>query len=209
MAPLDRRPGRRGLPARRGRRAGARSGSATTPPNGRGSATSTSGCSDGWSGVHLSLAITGGAADAAGTETILAAPYASLAVDLIAGPDNWRLVRAAPRERGIVCGRPRAAEGSDDAKELLVWAAELCARAAAAASSASGLATASSLAALPWASAVRKLARIAEAVRITDLPPAERLAALDPRAVDIRSAALGRYDPAARRAARDPDPRPA
>src|SRR6478735_5602013 len=77
---------------------------------------------DGWSGVHLSLAITGGAADAAGTETILAAPYSSLAVDLIDGPDNWRLVRAAPRERGIVCGALDTAEGSDDTKELLVWA---------------------------------------------------------------------------------------
>ncbi len=62
-----------------------------------------------------------------------------------------------------------------------------------------GLATAGSLAELPWASAVRKLERIAEAVRITDLPSEERMAALDPRAVDIRSAALGRYDPSAKR----------
>ena len=38
----------------------------------------------------------------------------------------------------------------------------------------------------------------AESVRITNLPSAERMAALDPRALDIRSAALGRYDPAAK-----------
>ena len=36
--------------------------------------------------------MTGGNADGAGVETLLAAPYASLAVDLIDGPDNWRLV---------------------------------------------------------------------------------------------------------------------
>ena len=154
---------------------------------------------DGWSGVvHLSLAITGGSAEPAGAETILSAPYSSLAVDLIDGPDNWRLVRAAPLERGIVCGALDTTEGSDDAKELLVWAVSYAASGGRGIERV-GLATAGSLAALPWASVVRKLERIAEAVRITNLPSAERLAALDPRAVDIRSAALGRYDPAAKR----------
>jgi hypothetical protein len=154
---------------------------------------------DGWSEVvHLSLAITGGSADPAGPETILSAPYSSLAVDLIDGPDNWRLVRAAPLERGIVCGALDTAEGSDDAKELLVWAVSYAASGGRGIERV-GVATAGSLAALPWASVVRKLERIAEAVRITNLPSAERLAALDPRAVDIRSAALGRHDPSAPR----------
>jgi methionine synthase II (cobalamin-independent) len=49
---------------------------------------------DGVTGTHLSLAITGGNANEAGIETILAAPYASLAVDLVAGPANWYLVVA-------------------------------------------------------------------------------------------------------------------
>ena len=74
-------------------------------------------------GTHLSLAITGGAADTAGAATILGPAYASLAVDLIAGPDNWRLVRSAPGDRGIVCGALSAAEGSDDGPETLLWAA--------------------------------------------------------------------------------------
>jgi len=78
---------------------------------------------DGLTGTHLSLAITGGNADAGGIETILAAPYASLAVDLIAGPENWRLVVAAPGERGIVCGAMPARAGSDDGPEPLLWAA--------------------------------------------------------------------------------------
>ena len=53
------------------------------------------------------------------------------------------------------------------------------------------------MAAAPEWRIVSGMSRIAEAVRITDLPSAERLAALDPRAIDIRSAALGRYDPSA------------
>ena len=47
-----------------------------------------------------------------------------------------------------------------------------------------------------------KLASLAEAVRIAAMPDAERLAALDPRAIDARSAALGRYEPR-RRGPRD------
>ena len=35
--------------------------------------------------------------------TVIAASYDSLAVDLIAGPENWRFVRAS-RHRGIICG---------------------------------------------------------------------------------------------------------
>ena len=70
---------------------------------------------DGVRGTHISLAITGGNADRAGIATILAAPYASLAVDLIAGPDNWRLVVATPGDRGIVWGRCRPPTGATTA----------------------------------------------------------------------------------------------
>ncbi len=62
-----------------------------------------------------------------------------------------------------------------------------------------GLATAGSLAALPWDVAARKMERLGHAARLAALPVDERKAAIDPRAVDIRSAALGRYDPAASR----------
>ena len=55
---------------------------------------------DGVEDPHLSLAITGGNADGAGIETLLSARYSSLALDLIAGPDNWRLVVATPGDRG-------------------------------------------------------------------------------------------------------------
>jgi hypothetical protein len=65
-----------------------------------------------------------------------------------------------------------------------------------------GLATAGSLAHLPWDAAVRKVERLGQAARIAALPAEARMAAIDPRAVDIRSAGTGRYDPAAPRPGR-------
>lgn len=150
---------------------------------------------DGLTGAHLSLAITGGNADAAGVETLLAAPYASLAVDLIAGPDNWRLVVAAPGDRGVICGALPAAADSDDRVEVLLWAAGYAASTGGRGPLRVGIATASSLAALPWEVAVRKMALLGEAARLADLPPDERARAVDPRSLDSRSAALGRYVP--------------
>ncbi len=150
---------------------------------------------DGVRGTHLSLAITGGSADAAGIETILAAPYASLAVDLIAGPDNWRLVVATPGDRGIVCGALPAEEGGDEGPEPLLWAVGYAASTGGRGPARVGLASASSLAHLSWPVAVRKLAALGRAARLADLPAAERMQHLDPRAVSSRSAALGRVGP--------------
>ena len=162
---------------------------------------------DGVSGSHLSLAVTGGNADTAGIETILAAPYASLAVDLVAGPDNWHLVVATPGDRGIVCGAMPTEAGTADGPETLLWAVGYAASTAGRGRQRVGLATASSLAHLPWAVAVRKLERLGEAARLADLPAAERIQALDPRAVSSRRAALGWVEPRpTHRADRDQDP---
>lgn len=150
---------------------------------------------EGVTGTHLSLAITGGNANVAGIDTILAAPYSSLAIDLVAGPDNWYLVVDTPGDRGIVCGAMPADADHDEGPETLLWAAGYAASTKGRGTARVGLATASSLAHLPWEVAVAKMARIGEAVRIADLPPEERLHALDPRAVTSRSAALGRYEP--------------
>ncbi len=94
--------------------------------------------SRGVTGTHLSLAIIGGNADAAGIETILAAPYASLAVDLVGGPDNWRLVRQTPGDRGIVCGALPAEAGTYDGPETLLWRRPMPRRAWAAVPTGSG-----------------------------------------------------------------------
>jgi methionine synthase II (cobalamin-independent) len=150
---------------------------------------------DGLSGAHLSLAITGGSAHESGVETLLAAPYASLAVDLIAGPDNWRLVGATPGERGIVCGALSAERDSDDRPEILLWAADYASSTGGRGPDRVGIASASSLEGLPWEVAIRKLTTLGAAARLAGLPADERRRLLDPRSVDSRSAALGRVQP--------------
>jgi methionine synthase II (cobalamin-independent) len=142
-------------------------------------------------GVHLSLSITGGAAAAAGVETILAAPYASLAVDLIAGPDDWNLVTRAPRDRGIVVGALSARPAAEP-KEVLLWGAHYAASSAGRGMDRVGLGSAGSWAALTWDEAVSRMRALGEAARLASMPRGEELASqLDPRAVSSRRAALG------------------
>jgi hypothetical protein len=141
------------------------------------------------------LAIVGGAADAAGIETILAGAYASLAVDLIDGPDNWRLAVNVPGERGVICGALSAHPGSDDGPEMLLWAARYAAGSAGRGIDRVGLATSGSMAVLSWEAAAAKVRRLGEGARLVTAPQAQRRASLDPRAVDSRSAALGRVEP--------------
>jgi hypothetical protein len=152
--------------------------------------------------VHLSLAILGGSADDAGIATILAGAYSSLALDLIDGPDNWRLATATPTEMGLICGAVSTQAGSDDGAEMLLWAARYAASSRGRGPARVGLATAGSLAALPWPVAAEKVRRLGEASALVVAPADERLAAIDPRAINARSAALGRYEPEAPRPSR-------
>ena len=145
--------------------------------------------------IHLSLAIVGGAADTAGIDAILAGGYASLALDLIDGPDNWRLAVAAPTGVGIICGAVAGRLGSDDSPEILLWAAGYAAQTGGRGPDRVGLATAGSLAGLAWEDAATKVRRLGEAARIAMLPPEEQRTALDPRAFDVRTAALGHDAP--------------
>lgn len=155
----------------------------------------------GLDGVHLSLALLGGSADALGIDALLAGAYASLAVDLIDGPDNWRLVAAWPGDRGVVAGALATRAGSDDGPEMLLWAAAYAASTAGRGGDRVGLATAGSLAQLSWEVAARKVARLGEATRLATASPDEIRDTVDPRALDHRSAALGRSSPR-------PSPRP-
>ena len=160
---------------------------------------------DGLGGVHLSLAIVGGNADTAGIETILAAPYPSLALDLIDGPDNWRLARGTPGDRGIVAGALSPHHPSDDGPELLLWAAGYAASMNGRGGDRVGLAVAGSLAGLSWDIAARKMTRLGAAARLAVTPTPAAVEDLDPRAINIRSAAAGRAVPA--RATRPRRPR--
>jgi hypothetical protein len=126
--------------------------------------------------LHAMLAITGGSAWEAGAETILETPYASYLFDLVEGPDNWYLVRAAPGDRGIVCAALRAPSTNDQAP-LLVWAAHYAAAANGRGPDRVGLANASSLAHLDASSARSSLDALARAARLAALDPADAVAA--------------------------------
>jgi methionine synthase II (cobalamin-independent) len=153
--------------------------------------------------VHLSLVFTGGSVEALGADTLFDLPYASYAFDLIAGPDNWRLIAKAPGDRGIICGALDPAASADDGPEVLVWAARYAASTRGRGLVRVGLANASSLAGLSRERANRKVRALAEAARLASAEwPDELAAGLDPRAVDIRSAAAGRYEPPPKRRTR-------
>lgn len=152
---------------------------------------------NGIDGVHLSLSIAGGAAAEAGIDTILAAPYASLAVDLIEGPDNWNLVARTPRERGVVVGA-LSAKQHEEPKEILLWGAHYAASTAGRGIDRVGIGSAGSWAGLDWAEAERRMLALGEAARLAAMPPsAELRRSLDPRAVSARRAALGHAAPPA------------
>jgi methionine synthase II (cobalamin-independent) len=147
--------------------------------------------------VHLSLALAGGNLAPSAYPLVLATAYPSYLVDLIAGPDNWRLVVDIPGDRGVVCAALRAVEGSDDGPELLVWAAHYAASTRRRGLDRVGLANAPGLDGLAWPVARRKLERLAEASRIAALPRSGGAlrSALDPRATDLKSRALRRHAP--------------
>jgi methionine synthase II (cobalamin-independent) len=148
---------------------------------------------EGLGGTHMSLSIVGGSAWDAGPATILDAPYASLAVDLIAGPDNWRLVVRTPGDRGIVAGALATAAASDEGPEVLLWAAQYAASTGARGPARVGLGTAGGLSGLTWEQALAKLERLGRAAHLAGLPPGEELASsVNPASISARSAAVGR-----------------
>ena len=141
-------------------------------------------------GVHLSLALTSGNFDAAGPATFFDLPYASYAFDLIAGPDNWRLIAAAPSDRGIVCGALSARPGGDQTRELLVWAAHYAASTSGRGLARVGLANASSMIGLSRPDALARLRVVAESARVAAIESPEDLSdVIDPRAVGRSRAA--------------------
>ncbi|HEX6131672.1 MAG TPA: hypothetical protein VF044_08055, partial [Actinomycetota bacterium] len=125
----------------------------------------------------------------------LAGAYASLAVDLITGPDDWNLVTRLPGDRGVIAGVLPAKDSPAEAREMLVWAARHAAASRGRGLERVGLGSAGSWANLTWEAAVAKMERLGDAARLAATPGGEGLARqLDPRAVSARSAALGRVD---------------
>jgi hypothetical protein len=132
------------------------------------------------------LAVTGGSAHAAGPETILGAPYHSFLFDLIAGPDNWYLVRAVPGDRGVVCAALRAGGGAEreDQSPELVWAAHYAASSNGRGLARVGLANATPLRDLSPGEARAALEALARAASFAVMPVDQAVeAGLDPRVV--------------------------
>jgi hypothetical protein len=143
---------------------------------------------------HVTLAISGGNADQVGAAPLFDAPFASYLFDLIAGPDNWRLIAQAPGDRGIICGVADTRTHAPDAEAVTIWAARYAASLGGRGPERVGLAPAAGLEALPREVARSKLTALAEAARKAGLPDEELMTQLDPRAIDARSAALGRFE---------------
>jgi methionine synthase II (cobalamin-independent) len=142
-------------------------------------------------GTHLSLSIVGGSPGPDAWATVLELPYASLAVDLIAGPDSWNLVTRWAGERGVIAGVESAA-AVDEPKEVLLWAAHYAASTKGRGRDRVGIGSAGSWANLTWDAAVRKMRLLGDVARLATMPPSEELArSLDPKAVSSRRAALG------------------
>ncbi|MGZ6293763.1 MAG: hypothetical protein ACXWPO_03030 [Candidatus Limnocylindrales bacterium] len=158
---------------------------------------------DGVEFTHLSLAVTMGNAEGVGATLLYDAPFQSYLFDLCAGPDNWRLISHAPTERGIIAGVADARTTRMDSREVLVWGARYAAALNGRGLDRVGLSPSAGLEYLPRDRAKAKLESLGQAVRVAAITDEETLrGALDPRAVDSRSAALGRYEPG--RGAPDP-----
>lgn len=160
------------------------------------------------SGVHVCLSIAGGSAHRAGADLLFDAPFHSYALDLCAGPDNWYLAAAAPGDRGLIVGVADARTPERDEEPIMVWGARYAASLGGRGLDRVGLCPSAGLEGLTPAQARRKLSGLAAAARVAAIAdPDELKRSLDPRAVDARSAALGRYAPGPRGSVPLPRPR--
>ncbi len=154
---------------------------------------------DAGEGLHASLAITGGDAVGLGAEALFAAPYRSYLLDLLDGPESWRLVAVAPGTRGIVVGVGDASGRRRTRLDDVIWAASYAASTAGRGMERIGVAPSGSLADLPPDRAGAVLSLLGEAADALAGGRDAVLTTLDPRAIDARSAALGQYRPRRRR----------
>lgn len=148
---------------------------------------------------HVTLALPGGGATNVGADAMVAAPFASYLVDLILGPDDWREVGRLPGDRGVILGVADLRPGRVDTKEVLIWAARHAAGMHGRGLERVGLTTSAGLERLHRDVARARLRQLAETAALGTLDGAELAKRLDPRSIDARSAALGRWEPRPRR----------
>jgi methionine synthase II (cobalamin-independent) len=130
--------------------------------------------------AHLTLAVTGGSIAAMPPATFFDAPYSSYLIDVVTAPDNWRLIREAPTERGIIAGAADVRTDSPDDPAFLAWAALFAASLRSRGPDRVGLAPSGSLVGLSAASANAKIQALATAAAET-----HALASESPDATDF------------------------
>lgn len=159
---------------------------------------------EGLDGHHVSLAVTMGDAEAAGASLFYDAPFSSYLFDLIAGPDNWRLIAKAPTDRGIVAGVADARNTRPDDEAVMIWGGRYAAALNGRGLDRVGLAPSTGLEYLPRDRARAKIEALAAAAQKAGIADPEAFKrAVDPMMLDARSLAYGRYMP---RTARGGDP---
>ena len=133
-------------------------------------------------GVHRSLSLGGGAAHPRGHALLADLPFQSYLIDVLAGPDAWRLIASLPEDRGIICGaldihndRPR------DDPEMMLWAATLAAESNGRGTARVGISPNGDLGHLTRFVAKRKIERMGLAVHLSGYGPLSDVArALQP-----------------------------
>jgi hypothetical protein len=100
-----------------------------------------------------------------------------------------------PGDRGVIVGADDASVSRAEAVEILTYAIGYAASSGGRGHARVGLATSGDMTGLPWAAAQAKMAGIGRMIELYAGPPGSLAAAMDPRAVDIRTAAMGRREP--------------
>ncbi|MCY7417343.1 MAG: hypothetical protein LH650_02395 [Chloroflexi bacterium] len=144
---------------------------------------------------HVSLALAGGPPTGVPYQRLFASPFASYLFDLVSAPDDWNLCARAPGTGGLIVAVADARTPDPDTEAVSVWGARYAASLGGRGPGRVGLAMSAGLELLPRDMAKAKLAALAEAGRKAELSNEELAQVIDPRAVDARSAGLGRYEP--------------
>lgn len=147
---------------------------------------------------HLSLAVLGD-----GPATLppgrLPVGFASYLFDLIGSPDDWNACARVPGECGLIVGVVDARSARAGAREVGVWGARYAASMGGRGAARTGICPGAGIERLDRDAARALLAFTADVARAADLSDEELRGELDPKAIDARSAALGRGEPRPRR----------
>ena len=107
----------------------------------------------------------------------------------------------------MIVGAADAGSSSPDALELLAFAIGYAASTRGRGHDRVGVATSGDMNGLDYPTALAKMGRVGEIAALYAGPPGALAKALDPRAIDARSAGLGRYAPGPRVLGRDRETR--